>query len=283
MKILTANVQTVITILIIIIILLSIFLRLFITVPCTKNVSNAEMLNTYGSVILSNFITKDDIEKIKRLIHNNEVIKVKKYVIESPTLKEKINTLLGNDYAFHDYIFLIKKSQFHSCHRDYNGDFFNEGQRFPSYTMIIYLEDMSKCLDVIDKSHKHKGEYDFNITDYTQSLNCKPGDAILFNANLVHSGSLNEKENHMRIQLKISNKVDLDVLKFYSNYNKVLNIENNTPAIIKNMQKHVSCQLPAISAYLKEYDNNYNKEDVTNTKGSSIFSSLFTKLDTVTP
>lgn len=284
MKLLTTFMQSVITILIIIIIFLSIFLRLFIiNVPYIKNASNnnTEMLNSYGVVILNNFISKNDIKIIKSFIENNEVIKVKKYIIESPPLKEKIKVILGDDYVFHDYIFLIKKSQFHSCHRDYNGDFFNEGQQFPSYTMIIYLEDMSKCLDVIHKSHTHKGEYDFNMTDYTQSLQCKPGDAILFNANLVHSGSLNEKENNVRIQLKISNKSDMDKLKFYSNYNKVLNTENNTPYIIKHIQKHISCQLPAISSYLKDYDNNYNKEDVI--KGSSIFSSLFANLDTVPP
>jgi len=287
MKLLTANMQLVITIvilLIIVFILLSIFIRFYViskpyTTPSYMN--NKEILNKDGVVILNNFISNDDITIIKKLIADNEIIKVKKYIIESYSCKQKIKAILGDDYEFHDYIFFIKKSQFHSCHRDYNGDFFNKDQEFPSYTMIIYLEDMSKCLDVIHKSHKHKGEYDFNITDYTQALPCNPGDAILFNANLVHSGSLNEKENNMRIQLKISNKNDLDVLKFYSNYNKVLNIENNTAPIIKHIQKHVSCQLPVVSSYLKDYDNNYNK-DITNI-GSSIFSSLFATLDTVTP
>jgi len=230
-----------------------------------------------GVCVIHDFISNDDIQMMKKNIGNNEIQKAKLHIIQSAAIQSKIKQLLGDDYEFHDYIFLIKKSQFHTCHRDYNGDFFNDGQQYPSYTIILYLENMQKCLDVIPTSHKSNREYNYNFTDHTQTISCKNGDAILFNANLIHNGSLNENENSMRIQMKISHKKDRHVLQFYNNYNKMLNTENNTPHIFKQIQKHVSCQFPIISYYAKQYD--HNKE--TNSKNTGLFTNLFAKLDNV--
>jgi hypothetical protein len=250
------------------------------TVPDINTQLSPQNLYVNGIAVIPEFISQNDIQMIKQYIETNDIIKVKKYIISSTMVQEKINRLLGDGYEFNDYIFLIKKSQFHTCHRDYNGDFFNEGQKYPSYTIIIYLENMEKCLDVIPKSHIRKGEYNINATDYTQSILCKAGDAILFNANLVHNGSLNERENNMRIQMKISHKDDQTVLHFYNNYNKILNAENNTPIPFKQIQKHVSCQFPILSEYLKQYDYNKDKEYADPTK-TSFFSQFFAKLETV--
>jgi ectoine hydroxylase-related dioxygenase (phytanoyl-CoA dioxygenase family) len=170
---------------------------------------------------------------------------------------------------------LIKKSQFHTCHRDYNGDFFNEGQKHPSYTIIIYLEDMKKCLDIIPKSHVQKGSYNFNLTDYTQTVTCKNRDAFLFNANLVHNGSINEYENHMRIQMKISHKDDQKTLYFYNDYNKMLTEENHSPAFFQYAQKHASCQFPFVGEVLKKYDHN---DGTNSSKSRSLF---YAKLEDV--
>ena len=161
----------------------SIIMRIILTYQ-NANKSNNYNLTDDGITIIPNFISNDDIEDIKKMINNSEIVNVKKYIIQSTNAKQQIKKLFGNDYEFHDYIFLIKKSQFHTCHRDYNGDFFNKDQKYPSYTIIIYLENMNKCLDVIPASHKSKDAYNYNLTDYTQTVYCKQGDAILFNANL---------------------------------------------------------------------------------------------------
>ena len=84
----------------------------------------------------------------------------------------------------------------------------------------------------------------------------------------------------MRIQMKISHKDDQTVLHFYNNYNKILNAENNTPMPFKQIQKHVSCQFPIMSEYLKKYDYNKDKEYTDPTK-TSFFSQFFAKLETV--
>lgn len=252
-----------------------------VTAPNINLLLTPQNLYENGIAVIPNFISNTDIVNIKQYIETNNVVGAKKYIISAPIVQEKINNIIGDEYEFNDYIFLIKKSQFHTCHRDYNGDFFNEGQTHPSYTIIIYLENMEKCLDVIPKSHIKRGDYNINITDYTQSVLCKAGDAILFNANLVHNGSLNEQENNMRIQMKISHRDDQTVLHFYNNYNKILNAENNTPMPFKQIQKHVSCQFPILSEYLKQYD--YNKDKNVGGESTSFFSHFFAKLETVPP
>jgi len=240
-----------------------------------------ENLDKDGIILLAEFVTNDDIIQIKELINENKIKDVQKYIISSPNVQNKTTGLLGGDYDFHDYIFLIKRSQFHTCHRDYNGDFFNENQQYPSYTIIIYLEDMEKCLDVIPKSHLVHQEYNMNVTDHTQTVFCKAGDAILFNANLIHNGSLNDNENNMRVQMKISHKTDHEVLHFYNKYHKVLNSENETPTVFKHAQKHISCQFPILGEYMKQYDNNKTSDlTPTNDPAARFFSSFFAKLET---
>jgi hypothetical protein len=233
-------------------------------------------LKKNGIALLPDFLTNSQINVLHGYIEKEETDKIKSFLLNATKAIPKIKSVLGEDYIFQDYIFFIKRSQFHTCHRDYNGDFFNESQKYPSYTIIIYLEDMEKCLDVIPGSHLNKSDYDWNMTDYTQTVLCKKGDAILFDANLVHGGSLNQKENNPRIQMKVSHKEDDTVLDFYNQYYKILNIENTTPFFMKQIQKNISCQFPAISTYLKEFDGNYR-----NSKTNSWFSSFFTPLDTI--
>lgn len=241
-----------------------------------------ERLDKEGIVLIPNFISKEDIDAVTRSVDAGNIIESKEYIIGSPEIQAKLAELLGKEYEFHDYIFLIKKSQFHTCHRDYNGDFFNEGQQYPSYTIIIYLEDMHKCLDIIPRSHNAIDDYNYNMSDYTQTVYCKAGDVLIFNANLIHNGSLNDTENHKRIQMKISHKNDKEVLQFYNNYNKVLNNENPSPWIFKHAQKHITCQFPIISQYVKQYDNNKSSETSQNTDLlSGFFSPFFAKLETV--
>jgi len=251
-----------IIILLIVCILLSIVLRLFsLFTERKKKVYN---LQKDGICIISSLLSANEISTLKEYIQNGEPKKAKEYIIQSPDILSKIRNRLGDhsyDYEFNDYVFVIKKSQFHTCHRDYNGDLLNPEQKYPSYTIILYLENMDKCLDVITASHTSLYKNNINLTDYSESVLCNAGDALLFNANLIHSGSLNTRENNMRIQMKISHKQDQSTLYFYNKYNKMLNSENNTPTWIKMAQKHVTCQFPAISYFMKQYDNNLYSND----------------------
>jgi len=233
-----------------------------------------------GITVIPKILTDKQADSIKKLIEDGYSLEAKNIILRSDVIKNRIYQILGPEYEFHDYIFIIKKSQFHACHRDYNGDFFNSTQKYPSYTIIIYLEDMDKCLDVIPRSHKHVTSNILNITDYTETVICSKGDALLFNANLIHSGSLNKTESNPRIQMKVSHVKDHDTLKFYQQYNKVLNKENNYPKWTKNLQKHLSCIAPGISQLTQKFDNNKSSNSNEN-KGNIISKLLYADLDNI--
>ena len=148
----------------------------------------------------------------------------------------------------------------HTCHRDNNGDFFNEGQRHPSYTMLVYIEDVDKCLGVIPTSHKDVNSFNYNLGDPVIHLPCEKGDAILFNANLIHVGAINKTDN-LRIQLKVSHKDDIDKLNYYQNFNKILNEDNTVPEFITRIQKKASCIFPILS-------NMTQSENIRTARGS---------------
>jgi len=109
------------------------------------------------------------------------------------------------------------------------------------------MEDMDKCLGVIPESHKDKNSYYFNFNDSIKNLLCKKGDVILFNANLVHVGTINKKDDNLRIQLKVTHKDDIPHIAYYQDYNKVLNQDNTLPLYLRKIQKNASCAFPGIS------------------------------------
>jgi hypothetical protein len=225
-------------------------------------------------------MTEEDMRILRGLMERDETLQMQEYLTRpGSTLSDKVLTFLPPGYQFHDYVFYLKKSRFHTCHRDYNGDQFNGEQKHPSYTVIVYLTDMNRCLDVIPGSHQHR-EDNVNWTDTTQTVHCLTGDALLFDANLVHSGSLNDGD-FPRVQMKISHRDDMETLDFYSDYHKVLNEENKTSPELLYLQKHLSCTFPIISEWTQSYDKN---KDAGNSSGAStsLLSSIYAKLDNAT-
>jgi len=93
---------------------------------------------------------------------------------------------------------------------------------------------MEKNLDVIINSHKYKYLYTINITDPTKTVRIPKGSAILFDANLIHSGTFNKKSDNYRIQMKLTHKNDRKILNYYENYNKIdiNNIITTNPLLI---------------------------------------------------
>ena len=223
------------------------------------------VLNEDGVCLIKNVFTQEEIENIQKM----KELEIKKYII-------KKFSKLPEGYVFQDYIWVIKKSSVHTCHRDNNGDFFNLGQKHPSYTILFYLEDIDKCLGVIPKSHLSPTNYAINLGDSLRNIQCNKGDAIIFNANLIHVGTINH--DNTRIQMKISHKDDLEILNYYQNFNKVLNKENNIPRPILKMQRNLTCMFPYMSN-LTQNDNIKSARGTDNgseiTWGQKLFSSIF--------
>jgi hypothetical protein len=204
-------------------------------------------LHTDGVEIIKDVLDDEEINRLLGLSRENNYANIKRQLLHNGKLKNIIQTMVGSHYMFQDYIWIIKKSVVHTCHRDNNGDFFNENQKHPSYTMLVYLEDMEKCLGIIPNSHKDVNSFNFNFTTPVVNLPCKKGDVIIFNANLIHVGCMNKKEDNVRIQLKVTHQDDIQELAYYQNFNKILNTENTVPIFLRKGQYHFSCTFPILS------------------------------------
>jgi hypothetical protein len=200
-----------------------------------------------GFCIFSNVLNNNEINILKQHCFNNEYEPVQNYLLKNPRMNDLIRAATNENYQFQDYIWIIQKSAVHTCHRDNNGDFFNKNQQYPSYTMLVYLENMEKCLGVIPESHREPNSYFINFTDSLTNLLCKSGDVILFNANLIHVGTINANEDNLRIQLKVTHKDDIPYIMYYENFHKVLNEDNNIPQYLRKIQRNLSCTFPGIS------------------------------------
>jgi len=206
-------------------------------------------MQNQGFQVFKHVINNETIQEYTRLSKQHDYKELKQKINEDKNIQTLIQSQLGEGYGLQDYIWIIEKSTVHTCHRDNNGDFFNEGQKHPSYTMLVYLEDMEKCLGVIPYTHTSKHLKTMNVFfDEVVNLKCNRGDVILFNANLIHVGCINsDKDDHLRIQLKVSHKDDLETLQYYQNFNKVLNRENTLPKPLRSVQRNLSCMFPGLS------------------------------------
>jgi hypothetical protein len=245
------------------------------SVQTEKEIPNKKYdLESDGCTLLTGILREKEIIYLKEDCESNNYKKVKEYIINHKEFKKMISQRFGEEYLFQDYILIIKKSAIHTCHRDFNGDFFNKEQKHPSYTILIFLEDMEKCLGVIPKSHKDVNSFNVNFKNQVENVVCKRGDVLLFNSNLIHVGATNKKDNNLRLQMKITHKEDIEALSYYQKYNKVLEKDNHLPKYIIKLQKNASCMFPVISTALQSENINATKSQTTSSF-QRFFSSLF--------
>lgn len=222
--------------------------------------NNKYSLETDGVYLIPRVLNSSEIQKLNYLQSVKLYEQIKIFLLHHPKLNAECKAQAGTDYLFQDYIWIIEKSAVHTCHRDNNGDFFNKNQKYPSYTVLVFIEPMEKCLGVIPCSHLNKQSFNFNYKNNVVHLPCDPGDAIIFNANIIHVGAIN-REHHLRYQLKYTHKDDIPVLDYYQDFNKILKEENNLPMELRKMQKNFSCHFPILS-------NLTQSENIRTSRGS---------------
>jgi len=246
-----------------------------------ENKNHSKNLRDYGITNIKEVFNESEIKQLKNFAINNNLSKIKTFVENSRTWKQTLADILGNEYVMNDYVFLIKKSCIHTCHRDYNNQYYNKDQQYPSYTFIIYLENMEKCLDVIPGSQKSKNENDYNVKNRIMHVPCNQGDVLLFDANLIHSGSINKNNENLRVQMKLCHKSDYNVLDFYNNYYKIMDETSGLNTMFPRLQKHISCQYPGLTKYFKNYDRNLNTKFENPSKIHQWISNMYPKLKNV--
>jgi len=252
-------------ILLIIITLIIILFILSIILKKNRSIKGTNLnLQKNGVIVIKNILNDDDI----KFLLNNDIKNNYDYITNNKNIRNKINNILNEHYEFHKYLFYIKKSKFHTCHRDGNAKYYHNNIKYPSYTIIFYLSNINKCLDVILNSHNNFNK--IYITDTTTSILCNKGDALIFDASIIHSGSFNKYDEYPRIQMKLTHKDDFGIINFYNNYYKTLDKNNKVNCNIKMIQKHISCQLPFMNDLFYNEINN----DIVN-KEKTFFEKLY--------
>ena len=203
-------------------------------------------IKKHGFTVINGLFNQTDIDNVNKMVNSNaDLREIRTYVVNR--VEYKLQEILENsNYVFQDYLLEISNAEVHTCHRDFNGDFSNKGQQYPSYTLVIYLEPMlNGCMNVEVGSHKKLKL--FHLTNKTQSIMCSPGDALLFDANLIHAGVIGNPGTGRRLQMKLTHKIDISTINYYENYYKRINKPNVFPDVIKHLQQHVSCQQSIMS------------------------------------
>jgi hypothetical protein len=226
-------------------------------------------INKHGYIVKHNIIGAGDVKDIQNNWDNKRYRDIFTSLKTNKNIRDFIEYHLSPDFILMDYVMFLSNSVLHTCHRDNNGMKFND-IKHKSYTVLIYIDDMKKCLDVTPGSHKHFGMYK---DDKTETFMCKPGSIILFDADLVHSGSLSDNKDNRRIQLKVCHKEDEQKLKFYDNYHKILDKPNVNSAFSKKIQKQLTCAYPLFSDLTQGNNKNYISGKMSETE--KIFSKMF--------
>ena len=228
------------------------FSRTKIIEPESKSESK-NSLEKNGYQILSNIFQDNEISDFIQKSQQKEFQEIQKNIQNHPRLLQRLRECLPwrdqtEKYQFQDYLWIIQKSVVHICHRDNNCDFFNEGQEHPSYTVLLYLEEMEPALGVFTGSHLDRYTNAVNLSTPLTQVSCKKGDVIIFNANIVHTGMINDyKEDHLRIQMKFTHRDDIEKIAYYENFHKILNTEATLPTWLRKVHQSASCTFPIIS------------------------------------
>lgn len=196
--------------------------------------------------------SREQVEHMLQLVKDKRYDDVYAFITTNPTVVKKVADIIGPDYEFKNYMLAIEKSSVSTCHRDENGQFFNRDIKHPSYTILFYLKQLDGCLDVLE--HSHEQSQIFNLKKL-KSIECVPGQAILFDSDMIHSGSLKAGEESTRIQLKLHHKDD-EFPKYLEKMHQTLDASKDKEKGGNSMvARGISCTLPIVSDVTKNGQN----------------------------
>lgn len=217
--------------------ILFIFL-LVLTVFIYINHWNGRKSDPVGYHLIDMF-TQEEVNHLLGLSKNKKYEDVYEYITTHPRVIQNIRGVIGEGYEFQNYLMSIEKSSVSTCHRDENGQFFNKDLKHPSYTILFYLKELNGCLDVVEKSHKQSSIVNFK---QLKTIECVPGQAILFDADMIHSGTKHDMDDTTRIQLKLHHRDDV-FPKYLENTKLRLDASKDSTGI-SNVIRGISCTLP---------------------------------------
>jgi len=151
------------------------------------------------------------------------------------------------DYEFMKYAYLIENTTIHTYHRDYTScKEFNKLDNI-SYSIIVYLDGENNGLTYYEDSSNATIPL-YILPGYCKEYKCKPGDAVLFNANVVHAGLLSLYPNQKRrcIQFKLVHKDDVNKLPLLNENFVLINKPNYKSYKIRYLETVFTGMFPCV-------------------------------------
>ena len=68
-----------------------------------------------GITVIPKILSNEQADTVRQLVEDGYPMEAKSLILGSEDVKNRIKAALGPDYEFHDYIFVIKRSQFPNC------------------------------------------------------------------------------------------------------------------------------------------------------------------------
>lgn len=202
-----------------------------------------------GYFIVENLLDGEQLKYILNLWKNKNYSDIK-YYFKNKTIQDKIKNYFGENYIFIDYTYMIENSAIHTYHRDYTSSRNYNNLKYPSYTMILYLDESDTGLNIIPGSHKDN--YPLYILNKSKKIKAKPGSAVIFDADILHSGTPSINTSRHCIQFKIIHKDDVNKLKHLLDYHVLINRPNNKSLYIKYIETVFTRHFPIILDFFQE-------------------------------
>lgn len=215
-----------------------------------------------GYFIMDNLLSKNEVDLVLSYWDKGDFVFIKQFFLNNQNITSKIHEILPEEYVLIDYTYVIENSSIHTFHRDYTSSKNYNNLKYSSYTMILYLDDSDTGLNIIPGSHKDNScIYFYNRA---KKLHFIPGTAVIFDADILHAGSIVDSEVKRRcIQFKIIHKDDMDKLLSLQNYHVLINRPNNKFILLKEIESILTRHFPIFMDIFQGHIKTSFSEDKT--------------------
>jgi len=234
---------------------------LFIVIILYLSVRQGIVLDS-GYFIMDDLISKNDVDLVLSYWDKRDFVSIKQFFLSNQNITYKIHEILPEEYILIDYTYVIENSSIHTFHRDYTSSKNYNNLKYPSYTMILYLDNSDTGLNIIPGSHVDNSCIYF--WNRVKKLHFIPGTAVIFDADILHAGSIVDNDIKRRcIQFKIIHKDDIDKLQSLQNNHVLINRPNNKSILLKEIESSLTSHFPIFMDLFQEHIKTSFSEDKT--------------------
>jgi hypothetical protein len=222
--------------------------------------THQRIISEPGYFIMDNLLSENQVAVVLSYWDKRDFVSIKHFFLNNKHIISKIHEVLPQEYVLIDYTYVIENSSIHTFHRDYTSSKNYNNLKYPSYTMILYLDKSDTGLNIIPGSHRDNS-YVY-IHNQAKKLHFVPGTAVIFDADILHAGSIVHNDIKRRcIQFKIIHKEDIHKLPSLQNYHVLINRPNNKSISLKEVESILTRHFPFFMDIFQEHIKTSFSED----------------------